>query len=260
MSIDYSSVTEIPGNRVSKEQLERMYQRYRFASQYCDNKDTLEIACGAGQGLGYLARFANRVVGGDIDENILNFAREHYQERNNIELRVLDAHKLPFNDESFDTAICYEAIYYFARPGELVREAWRVLRKKGIFIVCTVNKEWLDFNPSPYSKRYFSVPELSRLLNKEFTNVDIYGAFGISYDSAKAKFISLLKRMAIRFNLIPRTMKGKEFFKRIFFGKLETLPPELKEGMAKYSPPTLLAGGSPATNYKVIYAIAKKGN
>lgn len=32
-------------------------------------------------------------------------------------------------------------------------------------------------------------------------------------------------------------MKGKEIFKRIFFGKLATLRAEIEEGMAKYVSP-----------------------
>ncbi|MEA3560877.1 MAG: class I SAM-dependent methyltransferase [Candidatus Omnitrophota bacterium] len=258
MGIDYSAVTEVPGNKVSREQLERMYHRYHFASQYCGDKDVLEIACGAGQGLGYLSEFAKRLVGGDVDKNILKLAQQHYHGRDNIELKLLDAHKLLFGDESFDVVICYEAIYYFTRPEEFIKEAYRVLKKKGLFVICTVNKGWLDFNPSPHSKKYFSAIELYQLLNRDFTGIDIYGAFGVSYNSAKTKFISLLKRAAVSLNLMPKTMKGKEFFKRIFFGRLQVLPSELKKGMAEYLSPTLLTKEFPAKDYKVIYAVAKK--
>lgn len=66
MGFDYTSVTEITGCNVTSEQLQRMYARYRFASELCDDKEVLEVACGSGQGLGYLAKKAKRVVGGDI--------------------------------------------------------------------------------------------------------------------------------------------------------------------------------------------------
>jgi len=34
-------------------------------------------------------------------------------------------------------------------------------------------------------------------------------------------------------------MKGKEFLKRIFMGKLVPLPPEITDGMAEYTPPNM---------------------
>ncbi len=53
MGIDYTTVTEVPGNQVTQEQLERMFHRYCFASNFAEGKDVLEVACGAGLGLGY---------------------------------------------------------------------------------------------------------------------------------------------------------------------------------------------------------------
>ena len=78
-------------------------------------------------------------------------------------------------------------------------------------IICTVNKDWEGFNPSPHSFKYFSVPELFSL---------------------KGKVISQIKQLAVKFHLIPKTMKGKEKLKRLFFGKLHPLPPEISEEMA----------------------------
>lgn len=51
-------------------------------------------------------------------------------------------------------------------------------------------------------------------------------------------------------------MKGKELFKRIFFGKLIPLPNEIKDEMAEYNEPTLISYDLPNSQYKVIYAVA----
>jgi len=91
-----------------------------------------------------------------------------------------------------------------------------------------VNKDWIDFN-LPLQYQLFSVSELFLLLKQKFSGVEIYGAFPTNTDSIKDKIISLIKRSAVAFHLIPKTMKGKEFFKRIFFGKLQVLPAELEE-------------------------------
>jgi ubiquinone/menaquinone biosynthesis C-methylase UbiE len=253
---NYSTITELPGQRASREQLERLYHRYKFASTVCEGKDVLEVACGAGLGLGYLENVAKRVVGGDIQENILRFAASHYDERQNIEVRTLDAHRLPFKDKSFDVVILFEAIYYLEQPEEFLDGCRRVLQEKGILLICTVNKHWSDFNPSPHSVKYFSVPELYQLLGHQFPHVELYGAFSVSRNSATDKIISLIKRMAVVFYLMPKTMKGKELFKRMFFGKLAPLPNEIEDGMCKYIPPVPISYDSPNHQYKVFYAVA----
>ena len=54
--------------------------RYELARKHAQGKDVLD-ACGAGMGLGLLARTARRLVGGDIDERNLAIARQTYGSR-----------------------------------------------------------------------------------------------------------------------------------------------------------------------------------
>lgn len=254
----YSTVTELPGQRASREQLERLFQRYHFAYQFCADKDVLEAACGAGQGLGYLAKTAKRVVGGDIDEDNLAFTRKYYAHRNDVKLECFDAEQLPFQNGSFDVILLYEAVYYLPWPEKFVSEAHRVLRKNGTLIVCTTNKDWADFNPSPMSVRYFSVQELSALLRPKFPQVTCYGGFSTAPQGVKDSVISFIKRSAVNLRLMPKTMKSKELLKRLFFGRLYPLPPEIKEGMVEYAKPVLIPSDLPNSSYKVIFAVAHK--
>jgi len=252
----YITVTEIPGIKASREQIARMYHRYHFSSSFCKGKDVLEVACGAGMGLGYLKRFARKVVGGDIDNNILEYAKRQYDGRKDIEVRKLDAHTLPFSDDSIDVVILYEAIYYLRQPEKFIEEASRILKMNGSLLICSVNKDWPDFNPSPFSTRYLSASELFQLLNDKFSDIQFYGAFASNSGSMKGKVFSLIKRAAVRLHLIPKTMKGKEFFKRLFFGNLVSIPPEIEEGMVEYMPPTPISYDQHHSQYKVLYAVA----
>lgn len=251
----YITVTEMPGTKATKENFQMLYSRYRWASQFVSGKDVLEVACGAGQGLGYLAKKARRVVGGDIDGDIVKCAQNHYQGR--VEIFQFDAHKLPFEANSFDVVILFEAIYYLAQPKKFLEECRRVLRKNGLVLVCTVNKDWSGFNPSSFSFKYFSIPELVNLFKEYNFDVEIFGAFPISVDSGKDKIINFVRRTAVVLHLIPKTMKGKEKLKRIFCGKLVTLPAEIEEGMAEYSPPTSIPDVSSNSQYKVLFAVAR---
>jgi ubiquinone/menaquinone biosynthesis C-methylase UbiE len=253
MGIDYTTVTEVPGNQVTQEQLERMFHRYCFASNFAEGKDVLEVACGAGLGLGYLAKKAKRVVGGDYTENLVKVAKDYYRER--LPVLRLDAHGLPFGNQCLDVVILYEAIYYLTDPETFFREAKRVLRKKGVLLIATVNKDWTEFNPSPFSTSYFSVPELSELLQKNGFKVEMYGAFSVLPKSAKEKIVASIRKMAVALHLIPKTMKGKEFLKKVFYGKLKPLKGEIEEGSCEYSPPSSLPLNVPNEEYKVIYAV-----
>lgn len=256
MENDYTIVTETPGTRASSEQITRLYTRYKFASLYCKDKDILEVACGTGIGLGYLAKIAKRVVGGDIDENNLKFARKHYKNRDNIEIKILDAHNLPFADETFDVVILYEAIYYLSTPAKFIIEAKRVLRKGGVLIISTANKDWSGFNPSSYSYKYFSAPELLNFFkSNRFSNIKLYGDSPVAEETVKNRVVSFIKKNAVALHLIPKTMKGKELLKRIVFGKLTTMPSEITDGLVEYSAPLPLENNVQVLDYKIIFAI-----
>jgi len=140
----------------------------------------LEIGCGAGLGLGYLARFARKVVGGDIDPENVGLAREYYKSRQNITVDLMDAHNVLLANESFDLVLLYETIYYLKDPEKCIFEAARVLRGNGVLIVCTMNKDWEDFHPSPYTYRYHSVPELYELMREKFREIKLYGGFPVN--------------------------------------------------------------------------------
>lgn len=250
---DFSTVTEITGYNVTSEQLQRMYTRYRFALDYCIGKEVLEVACGTGQGLGYIAMKAKKVVGGDYDENIVKRAQDHYQDR--VTITRVDAQHLPFDNRSFDVVLCYEAIYYFENPERFVSEARRVLRDGGVLIICTANKNWLGFNPSPYSHRYFSAPELHGLLVQHGFQTALFADCPVQSDSFSSSVISLIKQIAVRLHLIPKTMKGKELLKRLFMGKLKTMPAEVTDDMAVYTPPVPIRVELPNTQFKVLFAV-----
>ncbi len=252
---DYTTVTEIPGNKATKENLQMLYSRYHWASQFVEGKEVLEIGCGPGIGLGYLAKEAKKVVGGDYDAKIVKAAQDYYQGK--IDVFRMDGHHLPFKAGTFDVVIFFETIYYLGRPEKFIEECRRVLRKRGLLLISTVNKHFPGFNPSPFSFKYLSAQELAELLEKKNFEVQFFGGFPISPNSIKDEIISLIRRTAVILHLIPKTMEGKEKLKRIFFGKLVTIPPEIKEGMTDYYKPFPIPYNSPNVEYKVLYALAR---
>ena len=254
MTTDFITVTELPGSQATREQLARLYHRYHTAGQYAAGKRVLEVACGAGLGLGYLARTAKSVVGGDYTENLLRIAQSHYQGR--VPLVRLDAHHLPFRDRAFDLIVLFEAIYYLAQAEQFIVESRRVLSDGGILLIGTVNKDWSELTPSALSTRYFSVPELRDLLTQQgFDNLEFFGAFPTTATSPKQKIVSLIRRLAIALNLVPKTLGGRERLKRLFYGTLTPLQPEVEDGMAELYPLVPIANYLPNTEFKIIYVV-----
>jgi len=74
----------------------------------------------------------------------IEYARDliAYSENKTIHLIQGDAVVLPIKDNSFDVVIATAIIEHVSEPIQLIREAFRVLRKNGIFIVTTPHPFW----------------------------------------------------------------------------------------------------------------------
>ena len=87
---EFVEVTELGGDNVSPEQVERIFHRYIWSSFYCQDKDVLEVGCGTGQGLGYLLKVSNSLSAGDYSRDILKIASDYYQDRVELKRYGLD--------------------------------------------------------------------------------------------------------------------------------------------------------------------------
>jgi len=255
MQNSFLNVTEIPGQKATKDQFSIMRTRYELAVEHANSdSDVLEIACGSGIGLGYIANKAKRVVGGDIDEKLLSYGKDTYKEDNSVDVIYLDAHELPFKDASFDLILIYEAIYYFKDLNKVFDEVRRVLRPNGKLIISTVNKEWHGFNPSPFSIRYYTVTELKKIYESKSMSSEVRLGFKDEIKDKNA-LVSIIRRIAVKLHLIPKTMEGKEKLKRLFYGKLETIPKILQPNTGLLEPLVSYTTELDTLNYKQIYLI-----
>ena len=253
---DYADVTEVPGIGADQEQLQRAADRYGFAASYCAGKRVLEVACGAGLGLGMLAQFASSTVGGDLTPALIQTAHRQYAGR--LELLLLDAQHLPFGDGSFDVIVLFEALYYLPDFVGFLDECQRVLSPGGALILSTVNKGWSDFNPSPFSTKYYSAEELVATLQRHGYRTTVFADSKVQRGSALGLVVSWMKRTAVKLNLMPKSMKAKQLLRRIFMGRLEPLPVELLPGAIAATEPTPIDLGSGSiTEYKIIFVYAE---
>jgi len=251
---DYVSVTEIAGDEVTKEQIDRLYCRYVWAAKYCMDKDVVEVACGTGQGLGYVANIAKTFAAGDYSDSILKIARQYYNDR--ISLQQFDAQELPFRNQSKDVIIFFEAIYYLPNAEKFVKECARVLRPNGRVLIATANKDLYDFNPSPKSYKYYGVVELFELFKKYNFSVKFFGDTPVEKVSFRQKMVRPIKKIIISLGLMPKSMAGKRLLKRFIFGNLVKMPPEIDASTAIFTEPVEISSSIPDMKHKVILCSA----
>lgn len=78
--------------------------RYNLAMRFCEGKDVLDIACGTGYGTNMLGWVAKSVVGVDIDEATINYAKMNYRGK------FMVGELGDFSYGKYDTIVSFETI------------------------------------------------------------------------------------------------------------------------------------------------------
>lgn len=177
-------------------ELVRVIARNFAADKYKSAIRILEIGCGPGANIWYLAREGFQATGIDGSKVALSQARERLDaEGLKADLQKADAMSLPFADESFDAVIDIECIYAntLADTDLIVREAHRVLKPGGFLFSMAFTdalsghgtpleaepNTYTDYKDGPLHQGYGVVR-----LTAESEISSIYGIFdSIEYDS-----------------------------------------------------------------------------
>ena len=104
---------------------------------------TLDLACGAGRHVVYLAQQGFVVTGADISRTGLKMTHKKLGEYGLTAALVRSAmNSLPFSDSSFDAVICTRAIHHQRLRGirQTLSEITRVLRKDGPVLIDFLSK------------------------------------------------------------------------------------------------------------------------
>src|SRR5690606_32817718 len=174
---------------------------------------------------------------------------------------------LPFAPNSFDLAICYEAIYYLADADAFLAESRRVLSPGGTLILCLTNPDWPDFVPGLLTTHYPSAPELARRLSRAgFCHVRLYGALPVTAASdlqrLRHRFRRTVLKSRLRAGIEPWLRPLAARLMGIGVGATHPLPPVLDhltvaraitgEGL------TPLAPDRPDRTHRVLYVLATR--
>ncbi|MCI0411905.1 methyltransferase domain-containing protein [bacterium] len=114
----------------------------------------LDVGCGTGANAVALAEFlqgACRITGIDSSEPMLAIAR-HQLRNSPYEDRITydsgDAHRLPYNDHTFDSVMMIQVLEYSKEPISLLRETMRVLKPGGKLFVADTDWDTIVWNSS----------------------------------------------------------------------------------------------------------------
>lgn len=150
--------------------------RYRYAALFAADKAVLDVGCGTGYGAAVMASVARDVTGFDISPEAVGYAIRHYGEQ--ARFSVGSASALPAQGVRFDVITAFEVIEHIAEWRELIKEAARVMKPAGVFLVSTPNKA--QYNASrkeaganPFHVHEFEANEFRAALTQTFRFVRI---------------------------------------------------------------------------------------
>ncbi len=100
-------------------------------------RDVLEVGCGRGGGVAFLARYhrPRTLLGLDLSSEAIAWCRKHHT-LPGVEFREGRAEALPCSDSSVDVVVNVESSHCYASMPKFLSEVARVLRPGGYFAFC----------------------------------------------------------------------------------------------------------------------------
>jgi ubiquinone/menaquinone biosynthesis C-methylase UbiE len=137
MNFGYTSPNQKPELKPEDEINRYSIQLYHLLAASVDLKDKslLEIGCGRGGGLSYIAKYfpLKSALGVDLNKRATQFSQKHYQLKG-LDFMQGDAQKLAIEDNRFDIVINVESSHRYPDMQAFLGEVKRVLKPGGHFL------------------------------------------------------------------------------------------------------------------------------
>lgn len=197
--------------------------RESFAKYIPPNSKVLEIGCGTGNILTYIAKTKNcKCYGIDISplsQKLVSFFEK--ERKTKVNFLLGDAFNLPFKNNFFDVVYSEGVIEHFSpkKTEKLIKEHIRVCKRGGLIIISVPNKYNLPHTLwkaivgkkyKHYPERSYSINELKKILEKN--NTKIIAQDGIAWQQGFAhwriikKIIYLIKYLP--HDIFPSTIRS----------------------------------------------------
>ena len=118
--------------------------RFQYFQRYITNWQglkVLDVGCGGGFTCEFLAARGAIVSGIDQAQKCIVKAREHAAQHSlRIDYQQARAENLPYEDNSFDAAICVDVLEHVSDLQQTISEIYRILKPGGFFGFDTINR------------------------------------------------------------------------------------------------------------------------
>ena len=172
--MEFTGERVVPG-KVEPDLWNEHLSRYYFAQPLMAERLVLDVGCGTGYGSSILADNARAVLGVDISEEAIGFARKNH-ERTNLRFLVADCCQLSLRSESAEGVVCFEVIEHLLDQETFLGEIRRVLKRDGLLVISTPNRVFYTEarnETNPFHTREFDFQEFSSCLKHYFPKVEI---------------------------------------------------------------------------------------
>ena len=157
-------------------ELEHLH-RYLAASELATDRVVLDIASGEGYGSAMLAEIACKVIGVDISDEAVRYARNRYK-KDNLEYVIGSCSDIPIPDASVDMVVSFETIEHHDQHEQMMQEIKRVLRPSGFMLISSPDKYHYSVEPgnsNPFHVKELYEHELKKLIERHFKNSVYFG-------------------------------------------------------------------------------------
>lgn len=146
-------------------------------------ESTLDVATGSGRMALVLAERGHGITSCDINEEAVEKARVRLGGlADRVEILVLDARELPFEDDSFSAVTCANAVHEMDEPRAVLREMSRVVRDDGRLVIIEFNERGYELisrihkqlGKGTHRECLMSVEEIESWLKDRFGEVNTY--------------------------------------------------------------------------------------
>jgi 2-polyprenyl-3-methyl-5-hydroxy-6-metoxy-1,4-benzoquinol methylase len=157
--MEFTGERVVPG-KVGSDLFNEHLARYYFAQPLMDQRLVLDLGCGSGYGAAILARSARTVVGMDISNEAVDFARRNFA-ASNLGFFVGNCSCIALASASVDAVVCFEVIE----------------QPDGFLIISTPNRIYYTEErkeSNPFHVHEFNFAEFVAILEGTFEKVGVF--------------------------------------------------------------------------------------
>ena len=177
--------------------------------KYRNKKTFLDVGCGDGSRTVIFDEYGRYINGVDCHR----WLKDELKERIDFKQEDFIKTNLTYEDGSFDIIFSFDVIEHLRRPQIMLKEILRILKKDGVFIISTPNRDRLG----SFLLCLFGLRKFPYYPNKETINSDPYSAHVIEYSISELGH--LLKQEGFKTIKIHRLfygLSGKFGFRYLF--------------------------------------------